>query len=249
MHIQSSFFPAILSRIFIVCFLAIVNFSSFAQNSDPQLVKKCNDFEIDGSGSNSEWKKTEWQTLSKLALHPYDHETKCKFLYSSAGIYVLFSSVDQKITTKDYKDFEDIYEADVVEVFFHPKPELPQYFEYEINQMGRELILTLTRTGKTTIPWAPWPFEYTKRRSIKSKVVVNGGRQEIGAPIKSWTAEIFFPNEIFMLMSGIPPRSGDVWNANFCRIDYDAGMHEWSWSPGIKKSFHELEVFRSIKFE
>ncbi|HKP32333.1 MAG TPA: hypothetical protein VJT83_06385, partial [Chitinophagaceae bacterium] len=68
--------------------------------------------------------------------------------------------------------------------------------------------------------------------------------------IQSWTAEVFFPNEIFALMPGTPPRSGDTWNANFCRIDYDSGKsQEWTWSPEVGPSFHELEHFRSIRFE
>jgi len=51
-------------------------------------------------------------------------------------------------------------------------------------------------------------------------------------------------------MPGVPPQSGNIWNANFCRIDYDSGKSlEWSWSPAIVSSFHELEHFRSIKFE
>ncbi|MBL7697367.1 MAG: carbohydrate-binding family 9-like protein [Chitinophagaceae bacterium] len=229
--------------------LVFGSFNSFSQ-TDPQIVKKCNDFEIDGKGSGKEWDKAEWQTFTALMQADPRHETKSKVIYSEKGIYVLFSGQDEKITTKDYKQFGEIYEGDVFEVFFHPKPGLPQYFEYEINHLGKELILTLSRAKGGAVAWAPWDYEYNRRNLIKSKVNISGGKSKIGASITSWTAEIFFPNAIFALMSGTPPQSGDTWNANFCRIDYDTGKPlEWSWSPGIKKSFHELEQFRSIRFE
>ncbi len=237
-----------LMRSLISIFFLAVAFNVAAQ-SDPAVVKKCNDFEIDGKGSSSEWNKTEWQVHTKIQKSDLNHQTKSKVLYSPKGIYVLFSGEDQKITTKDYKDFEEIYDGDVFEVFFHPKPELPQYFEYEVNQLGRELTLTLARSKGNTVAWSPWHYEYNKKQIIQRKVNVVGGKPEVGASIKSWTAEVFFPNEIFALMSGTPPQSGDVWRANFCRIDYDNGLLEWTWSPGIKKSFHELEAFRSIRFE
>jgi hypothetical protein len=52
------------------------------------------------------------------------------------------------------------------------------------------------------------------------------------------------------LLDNIPPKSGTIWNANFCRLDYDSGnMVKWSWSPTIQNSFHELEKFRSMQFE
>jgi hypothetical protein len=219
-------------------------------NDDPWLVKKCNDFTIDGKGSAAEWNKTEWQMFTKISKDGIEHETKSKILYSPKGIYVLFSGEDEKITTKEYKDFEEIYEGDVFEVFFHPKPDQPQYFEYEVNHLGKELTLTLARAKGNTVAWAPWHYEYNKRQIIKRKVNIVGGKREIGAGIQSWTAEVFFPNEIFALIPGTPPKSGNIWNANFCRIDYDSGKPlEWSWSPEIKTSFHELEHFRSIKFE
>jgi hypothetical protein len=217
---------------------------------EPWLVKKCNDFTIDGKGSSPEWNKTQWQKFTILQKDGLDQESKSKVLYSDKGIYVLFSGVDSKITTKDYKDYEEIYDGDVFEVFFHPKDDQPQYFEYEVNHFEKELTLTLARSKGNTVAWSPWHYEYNQRQIVQRKVNIVGGKREIGAGIQSWTAEVFFPNEIFRLMPGTPPHSGDVWRAHFCRIDYDSGKAlEWSSSPAIKKSFHELENFGSIKFE
>jgi hypothetical protein len=239
------------ARYVLTILLILAAFIPVAKSQDqPWQVKKCIDFTIDGKGSASEWNKTDWQVFTKISKEGVEHETKSKILYSEKGIYVLFNGTDQKITTKDYKDYEEIYEGDVFEVFFHPKPDQSQYFEYEVNQLEKELTLTLARSNRNTVAWSPWHYEYNQRQIVKRKVNIVGGKREIGAAIQSWTAEVFFPNEIFALMPGTPPKSGDIWNANFCRIDYDSGKPlEWSWSPAIKSSFHELEHFRSIKFE
>jgi len=171
-------------------------------------------------------------------------------LYSEKGIYLLFSGEDDLISTKDYKDGQEIYEGDVFEFFLHTDPGKPPYFEYEINQMERQLTLTLARFPHKNIAWSPWDYEYAQDPVIRKKVAVNGGVKKPGAPIRGWSAEIFFPYELLGLLPGVPPKSGTIWNANFCRIDYDSGkMVQWTWSKKIKSSFHELENFGTIVFE
>jgi hypothetical protein len=116
--------------------------------------------------------------------------------------------------------------------------------------MGKELILTLSKTNNQLYSWSPKYPSAEDRKPIKKMVDVVGGKVEVGEMIKSWTAEIFFPYTILGLLPKVPPASGIIWNANFCRLDYDSGqMIKYSWSPAIQKSFHEIEQFRSIRFE
>lgn len=111
------------ARYILITFFVLAGITSFKKNShQPWLVKKCNDFTIDGKGSSPEWNKTEWQKFMKISKDGVEHESKSKVLYSSKGIYVLFSGADQLITTKDYKDYQEIYEGDVFESFFIPAP-------------------------------------------------------------------------------------------------------------------------------
>lgn len=216
----------------------------------PLIVLKCNDFSITGNGNNAEWNKAAWNTLTKLDTGGRNYESKFKIMYSARGIYLLFSGEDNKITTKDYKDFEAIFNGDVFEVFFHPMPATAVYFEYEINQLNKELILTLSKTNNQLYSWAPRYPAAENRKPIKKMVDVTGEKIEVGGAIKRWSAEVFIPYTILGLLPGVPPTSGAIWNANFCRLDYDSGnMIKYSWSPTIEKSFHELEEFRSIQFE
>ncbi|MDH4091395.1 MAG: carbohydrate-binding family 9-like protein [Cyclobacteriaceae bacterium] len=213
------------------------------------LVRTCNDFELTGKGDNPAWNRTTWNQLTKLDIGGEAYQSNFKILYSATGIYLLFYGEDRKITTKAYEDFENIFNGDVFEVFFHPNPGVPVYFEYEINQLDKELILTISKLDGNTTSWIPW-HPQQKNGRIKKLVDIIGGDKQVNGLIQSWSAEIFFPYAALGLLPRVPPASGSLWNANFCRLDYDSGkMIKWSWSPTIKTSFHELEEFHSIRFE
>ena len=246
-------------RAFIVFFCIAALFTAFPDlsmaapgkdTSAPYLVKRCADFEIDGSGSNSQWTDIKWAEFIKIQPGSNHYVSKSKMMYSQKGIYLLFSGTDRKITTQPWNDFENIYDGDVFEVFFHPDPSSGQYFEYEINPLGKELVLTLARLDGQTLAWSPWPGENKEDKLKKRLVKINGGKQEIGATITSWTAEVFIPYQVLALLPNTPPKSGTTWNANFCRIDYDGGKQtEYSWSPSMTTGFHALNHFQPIVFE
>ena len=218
-------------------------------SSEYLVVHRAKDFTITGDGSNPEWNNSDWTALVKLDAPGSEYKTRFKVLYSSSGIYVLFHGIDNKITTHpDYQDFDPIFNADVFEVFLHPDPAVMVYFEYEVNAMSKELILAISNlNGKNHSSWIP---SGKSKSGIRKMVSVEGGQQTAGATIMSWKAEIFLPFGALGLLPHVPPEPGSVWNANFCRLDYDSGeMVKWSWSPDIKKSFHELDKFHSLKFE
>jgi hypothetical protein len=220
-------------------------------SQEPLVVRKCDDFKVTGKGDNPEWNKTPWTLLTKLDEGSETYESKFKILSSHKGIYVLFHSKDDKITTKEYKDFESIFNGDVVEVFFHPDPQVTVYFEYEVNALDKELVLSISNlNGQNHKSWIPWHHGGKNGSDIIKMVDVVGGEKKVNSAIQSWSAEIFFPYGALGLLPNVPPKSGTLWNANFCRLDYDTGkMIKWSWTPTIEESFHELEKFRSIKFE
>jgi hypothetical protein len=210
-------------------------------------VKRCSDFEPNGGGDNTEWNKAEWNDLIQLDTAGKIYSTKFKILYSSKGVYVLFKGDDDKISTKYDKDFGDLYMGDVFEVFFHTDPNTPIYFEYEVNQLGKELVLLIPNINGRNYGWLPWRYE--KERSVKKMLNVVGGKPAMGAPINSWTAELFFPYELFKPLGNVPPKSGTIWNANFYRLDYDTGKaRRFAWSR-VERHFHEPGRFGVIKFE
>lgn len=230
----------------IIAFLLLLSVSGQKQK-EPLLVKQCHDFNVTGKGDNSEWEKAKWTNLSKLDSAGKNYETRFKILYSSTGIYVLFYGKDNKITTDFDQDFENLFQGDVFEVFFHTNTTMPLYLEYEINALNKELVLIIPHMKKSIYGWIPWHYENERR--MKKMVYVDGGKMEKNASINSWSAELFFPYKLFEPLENVPPASGTIWNANFYRLDYDNGnMMKWSWAP-VKNSFHEFEKFWPIKFE
>ena len=212
------------------------------------LVKHCNDFEITGAGSDAEWNRAAWHSLTKIDHFGPDYSGRIKMLYSSSGIYVLFNGEDRRITTSALEDMSEVYEGDAFEVFFFPDTARGVYFEYEINALGKQLVLALAKSGNKRSAWLPWS---KSPGQINRKVAVAGGDMQPNASISGWTAELFFSYEVLNLVCGQPPKAGDEWRANLCRLDYDNGRPpvKWSWSPGITNSFHELAQFRRLKFD
>ena len=212
----------------------------------PLVIRQCKDFIVTGKGDNPEWQKAIWVPLNQIDKTGKQHETKIKILYSATGIYVLYSGEDEKITSSFQNDFDDLYKGDVFEVFFHPDPSTPVYFEYEVSPLNKELVLLISNQKGNFGRWMPWHYEDYK---VVKKVNLSGGEMKSGSNIKAWSAEIFFPFSLLNLLEKVPPKSGMRWNANFCRLDYDSGkMIKWSWSP-IKASFHEFQKYYAVQFE
>lgn len=229
-----------------VC-LGVIASAETPPSTQPLPVKKCLDFTITGNGSNPEWDKATWNKLIKLDPEGEEYPCRFKILYSGKGIYLIFEGKDDMVTTKFDEDFGNLFNGDVFEVFFHPDPKIPLYFEYEINQLNKELVLIIPNLNGKIHGWIPWHYE-NERRVVK-KVHIEGGKMEAGSAIKSWSAELFFPYELFNPLSNVPPVSGTIWNANFYRLDYDSGkMIKWAWTP-INQSFHEFKKYKPIKFE
>ena len=220
--------------------------TTYTMNDTPLVVRNCIDFTITGKGENPEWQKTKWITLNQIDKSKKEYESKFKILYSSTGLYVLFSGQDEKITSSYENDFDDLYKGDVFEVFFHADPSQPVYFEYEISPLNKELVLLISKRNGKFSRWMPWHYEENK---VVKNVNVRGGQMKSNSSIREWSAELFFPYQLLNPMMNVPPVSGMRWNANFCRLDYDSGkMVKWSWSP-IKLSFHEHDKYFPIQFE
>ena len=66
--------------------------------------------------------KTAWQELIKIDSGGKNYYSKSKMLYSEKGLYLLFAGEDERISTKNYKDDDEIYEGDVFEFFLQPDP-------------------------------------------------------------------------------------------------------------------------------
>ena len=107
---------------------------------DSVTVRKTEDFDVSGDGSNAAWSRTAWTSLRRRQEDGHPYEARFKLLYSESGVYVLMDGTDTMLTTTGRKDFEHLWEEDVYEAFLWPRkddavglgagrPELPRVLE------------------------------------------------------------------------------------------------------------------------
>jgi hypothetical protein len=210
-------------------------------------VRSTEDFEVTGDGSAEAWKKAEWEPLHRRTAEGNPYETRIKSLYSKKGIYVLMDATDKKITATLTKDFENLWEEDVFEVFLWTDERHPLYFEYEISPLNFELPILIPNLDGKFLGWRPWHYE--GERKTRKATSATGGTLKSGASVTGWKAEIFIPYDLLTPLRNVPPKPGTRWRANFYRMDYDNGKTtSWDWSR-VGPSFHEFEKFGTLVFE
>ena len=217
-------------------------------NAAPTLrVKPTKDFEVTGDGKNEAWSRTEWEKIPQRTKDGLPYESRVKVLYSPKGLYVLFDASDKKLTAKIEKDFENLWEEDVFEVFLWTDEKHATYFEYEISPLNFELPILVPNFDGTFLGWLPWHYE--GGRKTRKATAVTDGKKSAGSTIGGWTAEFFLPYELLSPLQNVPPKPGSQWRANFYRMDYDEGKTtRWTWAP-VGKSFHEFQKFGKLVFE
>jgi Carbohydrate family 9 binding domain-like len=231
------------------CFLLLLPCSADAQNPTVEemnshiiRIKQTPDFEITGDGSARQWINADWVPVLARNNPKTSYHANVKLLYSSLGIYCLFSCEDRKITATLKENFADLYNEDVVEIFFWPDEAVPVYFEYEISPNNYELAILVPNLKGNAYGWRPWHYEGDRTTRHATKITTDD------KGVTSWTAEFFIPYSLLKPLLKTPPQKGSQWRANMYRIDYDEGVSYFSWQP-TRKNFHDYEKFGTIQFD
>ena len=205
------------------------------------------DFEVTGDAKREVWAKADWVTIPRRNQAGLVYDSRMKLLYSSTGLYALFDGTDNKLTVTNLKDFDNLWEEDVFELFLWTDEKHPVYFEYEISPLGSELPILVPNFDGKFLGWRPWHYEGP--RKIRKATTVSGGEKKPGVAVTGWTAEVFIPYKLLEPLQNVPPNPGTQWRANFYRVDYDDNKTtHWSWVP-VGPSFHEYQKFGTLEFE
>jgi len=215
------------------------------------IIKKTNDFKVNGEGTASNWAATNWvdltvQTGPKQSVPGKAFPTKVKILYSDKGVYFLFDCTDKKLTATIMEDFGTLFKEDVVEVFLWPDTSEPIYLEYEISPLDYELAILVPNLKGRAQGWKPWFYNETNR--VQHATSAQGGQKKSMASVEGWKAEFFIPYTLMNPIVQSPPKSGTKWRGNFYRIDYDSETAYYSWKK-TSGSFHEFNKFGTLIFE
>lgn len=204
-------------------------------------VSKTEDFEFSGDGSAKQWNQAEWIAMPQRKAEGKTYQTDVKLLYSETGIYCLFRCEDDKVTATLTEDFADLWEEDVVEIFFWPDEKLPVYFEYELSPLNYELPILVPNRGGDFLGWRPW--KYKGDRLTRHATSVSDMPND-----ETWLAEFFIPFALLEPLVLDIPESGTKWRVNMYRNDYDTGASTWSWQT-VRTNYHDYESFGTMVFE
>lgn len=159
--------------------------------------------------------------------------TGVRAVWSPEELRVLFHAADTHAWATLTERDAPLYEEEVVEVFLDPVGDLESYFEIEVNPLNAVLDLVLRRNRSGYARDFAWRCEDLRTAVVKSAT--------------GWSAELAIP---FRSLSAAPPKVGDRWRVNFCRIDRPPGVPRelTSWSPPGRANFHTPERFGTLEF-
>ena len=221
-------------------------FPQQSKDSDLLIIRKTKDFEISGDGASPNWERTSWVNIPQRNSNDQGYQTRVKLLYSENGIYFLYSCADKKLTNTMNKDFLDLWNEDVIEVFLQPDSSVASYFEYELSPLNYELPISIFNEKGKLNSWIP--FHYDGSRKTRHETAIAGGQGSPHSPVSGWKAEAFIPYKLMKPVLPCTPVSGTIWKGNLYRIDYDNGETLFSWQL-TSGNFHEYEKFGSFLFE
>jgi len=175
---------------------------------------------------------------------PPRQRTTMRALWDDRYLYVAFQCEDSDIWGVTTERDKDIYNQEVVEVFLDADRDGHGYVEIEVSPLNAVLdLFMLWRDDRRNGLW-DWDSQ-----GLQTAVVVDGDPTRRGTRDRSWTVEMAVPFSELLTAPNIPPRPGDVWHANFYRIDRAREGDEYSaWSPTFRRNYHTPSRFGRLVF-
>jgi len=158
-----------------------------------------------------------------------------------------------------------IYHDHDFELFIDPDGDTHNYYELEINALGTEWDLLLTRPYRDGGPADhEWDIE-----GLRSAVHLDGTLNDPSDVDRGWSIEIAIPWRALAEYSQrpAPPVAGDIWRMNFSRVEWtldvvdgtyikrvdpDSGEQlpedNWVWSPQGLVAMHYPEMWGFVQF-
>ena len=166
--------------------------------------------------------------------------------------------------TSDFVDIEgDKRPAPHFEIFLNPTNDTHNYLEYEVNALGTEWDLFLTRPYRDN-PQVLNNWEFT---GMKSAVYVDGTLNNPKDTDKSWSVEVFIPwTSVFQMDRGKEkPEIGEQIRVNFSRVEWTTDVkdgkyvkvpiqgedkireYNWVWAPTGVINIHMPEYWGYVQ--
>jgi hypothetical protein len=197
---------------------------------------------IDGKLDDSAWKgasvidrfPTFWKQIDPGSAHA----TKARLLWDREALYYSAEMTDSDVRAFGSKHNDHLWNGDVFELFFKPRQDRSEYFEFQVNPKSVLFEAAFLERNKPVEP-----FETSKPL----------GMSAVASTVdKGWTVEGRIPWTAFSPTFG-RPEAGESWSFALCRYDYfgpeGPKLVLMSSAPLTKPSFHRFEDFGRLRFE
>jgi hypothetical protein len=193
------------------------------------------------------------------------HRTRVKMLWDDDYLYIAAELEEPHIWATYTERNSVIFHENNFEVFIDPNGDTHTYYEYEVNALGTEWDLFLTKPYRNGgIPMSAWHIT-----GLKKGIHLKGSINDPSDTDTLWTVEIAFPWKI--LSECAPgrrrPRGSEQWRLNFSRVEWrldvnggeyvkrinpETGRHypeyNWVWSPQNVIDMHRPESWGYVQF-
>lgn len=259
-----------MKKVYSILVIALVMIlSSVAQNykfTPPKYVcyRATQPIEIDGEIYGGEWDKAPWSGEfldirgDEYPVKP-KYPTRMKMMWDDKNLYIAAELIEPHIWgTLRQRDTVIYYDNDF-EVFIDPDGDTHNYFEFEINALGTEWDLMMTkpyRAGGTFING----FDMA---GLKTKVKHYGTINDPNDTDEKWVVEMAIP---FKALVNHAIEAGQYWRLNFSRVEWqqveiknnsyakvegkNGFGHEdnWVWAPTGVVDIHMPEYWGFVQF-
>ncbi len=227
------------------------------------------DINIDGVPDEADWAAVPWTdffTDIEGDRQPAPHfKTRTKMMWDDNYLYIA-AELEEPHIWATYTERESvIFHENDFEVFIDPDGDTHNYFELEVNALGTEWDLLLTKPYRFKgIPFNSWDIA-----GLKTGIHLDGTLNNPADKDNGWTVELALPWKI--LKDGTPnesrPAGGDQWRINFSRVQWRLDVvdgkyvktinpetgnpypeYNWVWSPQWAINMHKPEYWGYLQF-
>lgn len=223
---------------------------------------------IDGKLSPQEWDAVPWTTdfvdIEGDKQPAPALQTRAKMAYDDQGMYFAAWMEEPHVWGTLTEHDAVIYQDNDFEVFLNPTNDTHNYLEYEINALGTDWDLYLSRPYRDNpVVMNNWEFQ-----GMKKAVHVEGTLNRANDTDRAWSVELFIPwHSVYQMMRGKEkPEPGEQIRVNFSRVEWDTEVqdgkyvkvpqkgedkireHNWVWAPTGVINIHMPEYWGYVQF-
>ena len=222
---------------------------------------------IDGKLTAEEWDAVPWTsdfTDIEGEKRPAPHfRTRAKMAYDDKGMYFAALLEEPHVWATLTEHDAVIYYDNDFEIFLNPTNDTHNYLEYEVNALGTDWDLYLSRPYRDN----PEVLNNWEFAGMRKAIHIDGTLNNPDDTDKSWSIEVFIPwSSIYQVQRGKEkPEAGEQLRVNFSRVEWTTEVkdgkyvkipmpgedkireYNWVWAPTGVINIHLPELWGYVQ--